>query len=254
MVVFVMAYIYSLLLGEIIFREVKPSHGLIMAGAIIISLTGLGLLAFHLGSELGLKEVISQYVAKFLSNLKESSGERLRTGGEEARMIRELLDHPEDIVKNIIQWAPTAIVVSTFLGLWASLFMVLRNGLIWKQKLKYRYGIRDLVEFKTPEWFVYPLIISLVLFVGGDQFLGESAGIIGGNLLYILGIFYFFQGFGIFSDLLTYMGIFGIFRSVLMIFTIFAAWRILAVVGMFDLWLNFRKYFKRNKDNEGDKL
>lgn len=38
-----------------------------------------------------------------------------------------------------------------------------------------------------------------------------------------------------------------------MIITVFAVWRVLVIVGVFDMWINFRKYFKK-KDNEGDML
>lgn len=87
--------------------------------------------------------------------------------------------------------------------------MVLRNSVIWKQKISYPYSLRDIIEFKVPEFFVWPLIAGLALFLGGEYFLGEKAEVIAVNILYCLSIFYFFQGFGVLADFLTHIRIVG---------------------------------------------
>jgi Predicted membrane protein (DUF2232) len=125
--------------------------------------------------------------------------------------------------------------------------VILRNSLFWRQKVKYPFGIRDFLRFKVPDYFVYPLILSLVLTLGGEYVLGERGTLVGGNLLYCLGIFYFFHGLGIFVDLLDYLKVFGLLRTLMFAITFLFAWRVLVIAGVFDLWVNFRKFF--NKSN-----
>ena len=70
----------------------------------------------------------------------------------------------------------------------------------------------------------------------------------GFTIVKCLGIFYFFQGFGIFSDLLTFMGIMGFFRSLIVMVVIFMAYYLIVAAGLFDNWFDFRKYFEKPKN------
>lgn len=251
-VMFVFAYLFSNLIAEIIIRDVNPVYGLFRAGGIMVVLCLVIFGLFTVTSDVSLSSLVNTEVLKLLATLKTDNADKLAAGGADARVIKDLLERPQDLVDSIVNWAPAYIFSGIFIGLWASLFVVLRNALVWKRKQAYHYTVRDLLEFKTPEYLVIPLIIGLLLFLGGDYVLGDLGEVIGGNILYCLGVFYFFQGFGVFSDFITHLKIFGFFRSLMIILTVFMAFRVLVVVGVFDLWLNFRKFFKKS-NNEGDK-
>ena len=70
---------------------------------------------------------------------------------------------------------------------------------------------------------------------------------IGFTIIKCLGIFYFFQGFGVFSDLLSFLGIVGFFRTLMVVFVIFTGKYLIAAAGLFDNWFDFRKYFVKPK-------
>jgi uncharacterized membrane protein required for colicin V production len=67
------------------------------------------------------------------------------------------------------------------------------------------------------------------------------------TLIKCLGIFYFFQGFGVLSELLNFLGLFGFLRTLIVIVTIFTGNYLVAVAGLFDNWFDFRKYFNKQK-------
>ena len=68
----------------------------------------------------------------------------------------------------------------------------------------------------------------------------------GGNAVTVF-VFYFFQGFGVMSDLLTFLGIMGFFRSIMVMIVILMANYLIAAAGLFDNWFDFRKYFVKRK-------
>ena len=77
------------------------------------------------------------------------------------------------------------------------------------------------------------------------EFLGEWGPVMGISLLKILGVFYFFQGFGIYVDFLDHVRIFGFLRSILVVLIVLTANQMLALVGLFDMFVNFRKFLKK---------
>jgi len=131
--------------------------------------------------------------------------------------------------------------------------MILRNSLVWRIRHAYPFGLKDLVRYKVPDFFVWPLIAGLALFLGAEA-IAPWAEVLGGNILACLGIFFFFQGFGVFVDLLSFLGINGFFRSILIVSTVFMGWKVLVLAGLFDIWVDFRRFMKTKKNDEGDSL
>lgn len=257
LVLYVGAAIYGSLISEVIFRKYHPVRGMVIAAGIILG----GLLSFYMLANLvvedfSFKEQVEKSVMMSLENVKKAKIEIETAGGDEARLLNDLLEKPEVLISQIMDWLPLATFMSTFLVLWVGLLAVLRNSLIWRGKLDYPFIAKDLLHFKVPDFFIWPLIIGLMLAIGEnfifgkEVWLGETGVFIGQNILYGLGIFYFFQGVGIYLDILSSMRIFGFLRSFLLIFTVFMAWRILVLVGILDLWIDFRKFFKRKNTKE----
>ncbi|GAB4009996.1 MAG: hypothetical protein Fur0010_01740 [Bdellovibrio sp.] len=251
--VFAGAFIEALLIGEIFYRKMNPIRGLLMTGFIMLAIVTVGIGMAHYFGKVSLTEVLTQFVTTMLEHIKNSNAEFLNAGGEEARLWRDYISQPDLLVRKIIEIAPMALFGSIYFGLWLCLFIVLRNSLVWKQKLNYPFLLRDLIEFKVPFQIVWALIFGLALYLVGDQFLGEKALVWGQTIIYCVGVFYFFQGFGVFSDFLSFLRIYGFIRVMMMFLTIFTAWRFIAIVGLFDVWFNFRRFFKK-KNDEGDML
>ena len=248
-----MSFLYALLISEVIYRDVSPVKGLLTTGTLLFAITMSIIGSVQFTKPMLLKTELSTLVTKTFNEQKEQNKKLLDAGTEEAREMKAMLDNPEKIVTDIYNNTPAIVFISVFLGIWLSLFVLLRNAKIWRYKVYYHFGIKDLLQFKVPEYMVWLFIFGLVCYLGQDYGLGAMGEIIGINLLACLSILYFFQGFGIYNDFLSYAKIGGLFRIILTTFTIIYAWKMLVVVGVFDLWFNFRKFLKK-QNGEGDKI
>ena len=162
----------------------------------------------------------------------------------------QLLDRPDLLAKEMIESFPSYFFMGVFLMLWFNMFLVLKSQRLLLSGHDYPYSEKNLLNFKVPFGFVAILALGLVLAVWGDNLGAGPYEIIGHTIIKCLGIFYFFQGFGVFSDLLSFLGIVGFFRSLIVMIIIFMANYLIAVIGLFDNWFDFRKYFVQRKTEE----
>lgn len=247
---FVLATIYAVLVSLVVSKRMHPVQGLFRYGIYMLSFMAVLVGLFALTSEGSLHEQLEAYLTTAFDAFKSGEAYKMLVdaGGERAIFIQEAFEKPSEYASEILNWSFSAIFVGIFFGLWITLFMVLRNALIWKEIYDYEYNLSDLVNFKAPEKLVFGLIAGLVLVVGGE-YLGETLTVVGVNVLYCLGLFYFFQGFGIYIALLDHLKISGIFRSILIVMTIFMGYQIVTLVGIFDMWIDFRKFLKKKIKN-----
>lgn len=250
------ALLYAILIAEVVLRNINPVKGLIYAGILLVTIVGGSLIAYDQLGKSSVKAELSASVNQLLAMVKErnKNNTALQSNGEEARAVQDFLAKPEVLVNEIYSILPAIIFVFVFFGLWISLYMTLRNSVIWRYKNLYSYSLKDLINFRVPDFFVWPLILSLVFVVGADYGLPKVTEIIGSNLLYCLGVFYLFQGFGVYNAFLKYLKIGGFMKTMFVVFTLVMAYKFLAILGMFDMWFDFRKFLTNKKKDEGDIL
>ncbi len=250
--VFLLALAYAAIVYIIIKRKMNPVTGLMRYGFGIVGLaaTTIGVGVWSAG--ISLKPYLLQVVTTGINEIKSNAeyGQLVSKGGEDIRALQDMMQDPNGIVQELLQWSPSALFVMVILTLWISLFVVLRNSSVWSSNRPYPFDVNTLINFKAPDFLLYGLIAGLAFAAGGDLIAGEWLQIVGMNILYAVGVFYFFQGVGVFLELLNSLKILGLFRSIIVVFTIFSAWKMVALIGLFDNWFNFRKFFKKN--NEGD--
>ncbi len=247
---FFIAFVNALLISETIFRKINPAKsltwlGLILLGLMIVAIA-IYVFAFKAQFKNELVNIITSIIEKFRN---DSSVAASKT--EEAKVLQEMFGSPSMMARQIIQWIPRITFLSVILGFWMSFFVILRNAFIWRTKVDYPFVLEDLLKFKAPDYLVYAVIIGMALLLG-ETYFGAHAVVWGETLIYSLGAIYFFQGFGVFLAFLTWMGVWGIFRTVVIAFALLLAWRVLPIVGLFDLWVDFRKLFERKKEKEKD--
>jgi hypothetical protein len=248
------AFLYALLIAEIILRNINPVKGLIVSGILLVTIISGSLFAYNQLGKVSIKAELHAAVVKLMNMVKEKNkdNEAMNSNGEDARAFQDFMSKPDELTNEIFHLLPAIIFVFAFFGLWISLYMTLRNSMIWRYKHLYNYALKDLINFRAPDFFVWPLILSLVCVVGADYGLPKIAEIFGSNLLYCLGVFYLFQGFGVYNAFLKYLKIGGILKTIFVVFTLVMAAKFLAILGMFDLWFDFRKFFINKKKDEGD--
>ena len=108
------------------------------------------------------------------------------------------------------------------------------------------------MAFSMPFHSVWLLMVGMACYLLGDH-IGTFFKFVGGNLLYCMGVFYFFQGFGILVDFLMYAKIVGILRTIFIITAVVMGLKLIVLLGIFDMWFNFRRFFRKD-NSKGEKV
>lgn len=231
--------------AEVVLRNTRPMRGIVVAGCVLSSLVFGSLFATFSAADLDVKKVLVQEIndkkEQFQAGLEQQKG----SSSNEAFQMIALLEQPEVLATQIIKEAPSYILMGVFLTIWANVFLLFKSKrTILGSRLPYNDW--DLVNYKNPDQLIWAVIVALALAVFGDQ-LGEIYPVIGISALKVLGVFYFFQGFGLYIAFLDFMRLRGFLRTILVIATVMTAAQVLALVGLFDMFVNFRR-FMRKKD------
>jgi len=253
-VVFLLSFVNAILIANTIFKGLSPDQGLVIAGTVFLIIVLVGVGSYLVVGPDFVKEELTRMLAGVIDQIKKENADFIAQGGDEARKLQDLFKDPKNLVEIFLNWVCAGFFSILMFGHWLCLIIVLRSSLVWKKKRAYDFTIRHLISFKAPEFFVWPLIMALCLVLVGEHVLGPVGTVLGMNCLYFLGVFYFFQGVGVYYDVLQMVGIRGGFRSLLVILAAFMAYRVLAIIGVFDQWINFRQRIKNFKKNKGDNL
>ena len=252
---FPMALIYGYLISQTIKKKVHPVSGILRNGFAMFAIVMGGALLFNYLQPGGIEGVLTPNIKDAASQYYNTLKDVPNAPSEQLRQLEDLKNDPTEVVSSILHYGTSAIFIGVFLSIWVGTFVILKLGPLWRVIHTYPYNVKNLTSFQVPFSFVWPLIIGLVLAVGSAYGqLGEWAEIAGYNILLMLGIFYFFQGFGILSDLLNKWRIFGFFRTMVIFLSVIMGYQVLALVGVLDTWVDFRKLFKSKNNDEGDKL
>jgi hypothetical protein len=249
-VFFACVFILGAGIAEIILRGAKPVKGLVGFGLgfILTVVAAFGL--YFKSLEVTPKQYVLQQIEKSADRIAEQKKIVEESGGADSIQVLQLLDRPELIAKEVIESFPGYFFIGVFIMLWFNMFLVLKSRRLLLAGNDYPYTERDLLSFRVPFGFVLLLMLGLVFAIWGQDFGTRSTEVIGYTIIKCLGIFYFFQGFGVMTDLLNFLGIMGFFRVFIVMAVILMANYMVAVAGLLDNWFDFRKYFvKRNTED-----
>ena len=243
-------FVFGVAIAEIVLRGITPVKGMLGFG--------LGFLLLLAGSFGMLMNTLKTTPKEFIIQQLESSADKIAeqkkaielSGGKDSIQVLQLLDRPDLLANEMIESFPSYLFIGVFLMLWFNMFLALKSRRLLFSGQDYPYTEKDLLNFKVPFGFIIVLALALVLAIWGDSFGTLPLESIGFTIIKCLGIFYFFQGFGVFSDLLNFLGITGFFRSLIVMITIFMANYLIAAAGLFDNWFDFRRYFVKRKTED----
>lgn len=244
---FIVSMLIALGLGEIVHREINPIKGILAMGSIITFVVS-GVI--YLGTISTEKTIKEQLIVEFekVQPLFEQQKKQIEASGESQPFeIEALFGQPSLLADKVIENAPSYFLMSLFITLWINLFLLLKSDRLVKRMNNSKYGEQYLLNFKMPEQTVWIVIVLLALSMWGDQ-VGPWVSVVSLTCLKTLGVFYFFQGFGIYLAFLDFLKITGFIRSFLVVLTVFTAGQILAVVGLADMFINFKKLMVRKED------
>lgn len=206
-------------------------------GAAVVAL--LMLYSFQGGGEKSATDYFQENIDKTIEKVKVSVKELSVESGQDHSETEAALKLIESYSEKIVSVFPAYFSIGILFTAILNFFVVIY---IWPRF--YGRRIFESVEFSSwilPDIFVWPLIFSgLLVFIGSG-----GLQIFGMNLLILLLTIYFLQGAIIAFSLLTRKSVPAVF-SILIIFiltivTQFLFIGILIGMGIFDLWVDFRK-------------
>lgn len=244
---YICVFIFALAIAEVSIRGISPIKGIVGFGLGFI-LTLSGVFGYYLHTK---KQTMEQFVLSQLEKSADKIAEQKKlveeSQEEDSFQVAELLGNPKLMAKEFVSSAPSYFFMGVFLMLWFNMYMVLKSRRLLLSGQHFDFSEWNLLHFKVPFELVIVLIVGLVLAVWGDRFGTGPFENIGLTIIKCLGIFYFFQGFGVFSDFLNFIGIGGFFRTLVVMLVIFTANYIIAIAGLLDNWFDFRKYFIKQR-------
>lgn len=243
-------FIFSVGIAEIALRNINPVKGIVGFGIGFVLLFFGTSAAVIKSQNQSVEGFVTQQIRLSMDKLSEQRALFEQSPDKDSIQVLQLLDNPDQLANNLIEVFPGYFFIGVFIMLWFNMFLVLKSRRLLLAAQDYPHSEKDLLEFKVPFGFVLLLIAGLVMAVWGKDLGGVQVESWGMTLIKCLGIFYFFQGFGVFSDLLNFLGIMGFFRSLIVMLVIFTANYLIAVAGLFDNWFDFRKYFVKRKTDE----
>ena len=252
-IAYTMSFIVAVMISEIVQRGMEPVRGMVRLGSGIVVLVGLFFVFLTQGLKIDLKASLVEQINrnKEIFELQQEKLKQAEGASAENFQAMAMLSQPEVLATEVLKEAPSYFFIGTFLVIWANLFLLLRSNRMLPFRTAPKFTERDLLVVKVPDHFIWVVITALILAIWGEELGNTVFPVVGVNVLKFMGIFYFFQGFGIYLDFLDFARISGFFRTVLVMLTIFTAAQFIAIVGLFDMFVNFRRFFKRNK-NEGE--
>lgn len=246
--IFLFNIMISFFVSEIVAREWDPVKGIMGAGVLITTLM-ISFVFFTLsGKDLSLKEFLITEIERVKPELDDLKKKMQTTEGESNIEFEQMLAKPELLADEVIRQVPSLFIIGSILMLWVNLFFLLKSNRLIAKMNQVKYSEKTLLDFKMPDFAVWIVITALVGVLFGAEY-GEWIPVIGETVLKVLGIFYFFQGFGIYLAFLDYVKLTGFLRSFVVVITIFTAGQVLAVIGLVDMFVNFKKLMQKRKQD-----
>ncbi len=241
------------LIFEIISRGLNPVRGLIGIGFLFVGVLTLLVTLYGNSINWEFRKDISSQVKVVSEQIEKNKKEYFKNGNTSSdnSEILEIASNPDLLAGEILKNLPSRLFMGIFFWLWINFILVLRSGRILFRLRNYKFNENAIFRFKVPEFIIWPFIAILFITIFGDRLIEgkEWIEVVGRSLMECLSVFYFFQGFGIYVSFLDFIQITGIFRSLLIVFTLFTGSWFIAGIGLFDLWINFRKYFVKKINN-----
>ncbi|MFA5582885.1 MAG: DUF2232 domain-containing protein [Bacteriovoracaceae bacterium] len=242
---YVCIFIFGVSIAEICLRNLKPIKSLVTVGMMFLSLVFGGFLLTIKTQNITVKGFIVEKIQQSEAWFSEQKQIFEKSPDSGAIQVLELLNDPSKLADEVIKTFPSTIFMGVFLMLWFNTFLILKSRRLLQSGDDFTYSEKSLLHFKVPFGFVGLVIVGLVLAVWGSQLGSPDYETLGFTIIKCLGLFYFFQGFGVFNELLNFVGMRGFFRTLIVIFVIFSANYLIAGIGLFDNWFEFRKYLKK---------
>ena len=139
---FLFSFLIGLMIDFFILKRTHPVKGVLFGGMSAYLVFAIIIMSGTIISDTSLTEFVGTQVESFITQMKETPeySQIISAGGDQARELRKIVESPELLTEQIVNWIPAVGFVGIFFSLWASFYFVLRNSLAWRSRRKYLLG------------------------------------------------------------------------------------------------------------------
>ncbi len=236
------SYMISVLVSEVIMKGIRPMKAILSLGSSIILLS-FGFFGYSISQGFSVDSYIEDSIKKteliFNERIKSNSSD-VSSSEIQKLKIDEFFKDTKKSIPEVKKRFPLFYIGFVFLSLWGIFYFILKSYHLYSKPEFIKHSEESLKNFKMSDYFIFPVAIGLALLLFGEK-LGPEYKYFGEVGLFLMGIFYFMQGFGILMTYFDRFGLQGIFRSLILILVIFFSPMFLCSLGLFDTWFDFRK-------------
>jgi uncharacterized protein YybS (DUF2232 family) len=226
----------GLIISEIYRREFTFSRTIFWGASFMLLLGAVSLFLVGLSKEMGPLELILDY---FQSNLAETIKAYENTGLDQEKVVH-LEEYGKVVTNLVIKIYPALVIIGTGFIVWLN--VVISRPLFRRGKIKYPdFGPMD--RWQAPEFMVWGVIAA-----GFTLFLSRTGiKLFAINSLIVMSVIYVFHGLSIVLFFLNRYHVprwvrFGVYLLIVFQQIILVG---LAMAGLFDQWIDFRKIHKK---------
>lgn len=223
-------------------REQYTLETLVLLPSLIL----LGVLTFYFifgGIQLSISpwQLIQKHIQEAVE-LNISLYSRLPLSPDE---IKSIQDGKDSVIRLFSKIFPALCAIAVLFTVWINLLtakrILMKTGIVPPQ-------LANLSEWKTPFWLIWIFLAAGALILIPHTLI-SFAGI---NLFLSISFVYLLQGFAIVSFFFEQKNISPFFRSLFYFFIAIQQILMIAItiVGFFDIWIDFRKYFRNDQTIE----
>ena len=227
----------GILLSEAIRRgySVERAFFVAVATVLVLSLSSLAFVASERG--LSSRDLVAGFVERVLDETI-AFNEKAVGSKEQVREFKRAAPVVVEIVSSLYySLAAIALMVTLWLNVMGLSRIARSSGMAPP------FGA--LSKWKAPEHLVWGAVAGGIAVLSGHD-LAEQLGI---NLLLLLFVIYFFQGMAIISYMLKKREVSAFLKGAAYILAVWYFSVIVALVGLFDIWADFRKLSPAKEDN-----
>jgi uncharacterized protein YybS (DUF2232 family) len=186
-----------------------------------------------------------QFIQKYIASLIDAVIKLYSQWPIAKEDIDIIKDNQLNITMTFTRIFPSLMVIIT-------IFIVWMNVLIGKEILSRagiaRSNLTTLANWKAPDVFIWIFIIS-----GGLNFVpSDDINLLALNLFPVICMIYLLQGFAIISFIFQNKKVHPFFRYLFYFFIAIQQFLMIpiAATGLFDIWIDFRKYFRKEQNTD----
>jgi uncharacterized protein YybS (DUF2232 family) len=220
----------SLLMPELLLKGFSATRSIVWTTASIVALLSATVIFFSVTSGQDVHQMAVDEIRKSVAQavtIYESSGVK----GEELAVLKQTMTTAADLV---IRMYPALIIITLIAMVGCNLALLKR----YAGGLGITLNIDDFRVYRNPEILVWGLIASGFSLLADSRVITTPAL----NVLAVIVVLYFLQGLAVISTVIARQSIAGVLRAMLYIMLLLQPYlaALVAAIGIFDLWGDFR--------------